>query len=233
MQVNRVKIGLGPVPRGPKATNKRKLCAKQGCLKQARDGSSHCISHGGGRRCEVPSCTKSAVGSSDRCKAHGGGRRCTVDGCTTAARPGPRQLCQKHGGREPRRARGRGKRSEAGGRRREGKHEHLESGQGRGRNSFKFACEGKTTIYDHPPSGFQSAEGPTRDFEAEFKSVNPFHHLKKKALSYLTPTIHCKKLFGAVMSTPRRNYKKGVEGFLQFLRDTHDERLRKIHAWIP
>ncbi|KAF4658451.1 hypothetical protein FOZ61_005607 [Perkinsus olseni] len=81
MQVNRVKIGLGPVPRGPKATNKRKLCAKQGCLKQARDGSSHCISHGGGRRCEVPSCTKSAVGSSNRCKAHGGGRRCTVDGC--------------------------------------------------------------------------------------------------------------------------------------------------------
>ncbi|EEQ98807.1 hypothetical protein Pmar_PMAR026187, partial [Perkinsus marinus ATCC 50983] len=70
----------------------------------ARDGTPYCISHGGGRRCEVLECTKSAVGSSERCKAHGGGRRCTVDGCTTAARPGPLQLCQKHGGKEPRRA---------------------------------------------------------------------------------------------------------------------------------
>lgn len=32
-----------------------------------------------------------------------------MDGCTTAARPGPLQLCQKHGGKEPRRASGKGK----------------------------------------------------------------------------------------------------------------------------
>lgn len=34
MQVNHIKIGLGPIPRGPKATSKRKLCAHDGCLKQ-------------------------------------------------------------------------------------------------------------------------------------------------------------------------------------------------------
>lgn len=32
-----------------------------------------------------------------------------MEGCTTAARPGPKQLCQKHGGKEPRRTGGTGK----------------------------------------------------------------------------------------------------------------------------
>ncbi|KAF4709108.1 hypothetical protein FOZ62_031189 [Perkinsus olseni] len=216
MQVNRVKIGLGPVPRGPKATNKRKLCAKQGCLKQARDGSSHCISHGGGRRCEVPSCTKSAAPvSCAKSTAVGslGGLVGEVSDLKLVVEDGKGSMNIWRVDKA--------------------EEEIVLNSLGDGFVLLDIPPQGKTTIYYHPPSGFQSAEGPTRDFEAEFKSVNPFHHLKKKALSYLTPTIHCKKLFGAVMSTPRRNYKKGVEGFLQFLRDTHDERLRKIHAWIP
>ncbi|KAF4660936.1 hypothetical protein FOL46_005942 [Perkinsus olseni] len=205
MQVNRVKIGLGPVPRGPKATNKRKLCAKQGCLKQARDGSSHCISHGGGRRCEVPSCTKSAVGSSNRCKAHGGGRRCTVDGCGLVGEVGlgwpPTPKVWLMGG---------------GWFTRLVNELTLAAEDGKGSmNIWRVDKAEEEIVLNSLGDGFVLLDIP----------------LQKKALSYLTPTIHCKKLFDAVMPTPPRNYKKGVEGFLQFLRDTHDERLRKIHAW--
>jgi len=69
-----------------------------GCERYAQGNTKLCISHGGGRRCEVPGCTKSVQGArSFRCIAHGGGRRCEVTECSRSAR-GSSNRCVHHGG---------------------------------------------------------------------------------------------------------------------------------------
>ena len=75
----------------------RKLCNKLGCTKNARGGSTKCVAHGGGVRCDVPNCTKKARESSTKCKAHGGGARCDAPDCTKSA-VGATTKCVAHGG---------------------------------------------------------------------------------------------------------------------------------------
>ncbi|CAK9054089.1 Probable WRKY transcription factor 19 (WRKY DNA-binding protein 19), partial [Durusdinium trenchii] len=74
-----------------------KRCAEEGCEKEAKQGG-HCVSHGGGRRCEFEDCMKSAAGKSLLCIAHGGdrGKRCAAEGCEKRARRGG--YCKSHGG---------------------------------------------------------------------------------------------------------------------------------------
>ncbi|KAF4686581.1 hypothetical protein FOZ60_005048 [Perkinsus olseni] len=103
-----------------------------------------------------------------------------------------------------------------------------------GRNLFEISedpRDGRSCIYYHTPSSIQSASVPKNEFEAVFKSVNPFHHLKEIVLLYMKPTLRCKELFDAVVSTPPAEYQKGAQGFLQFLRDTHSKRNRLITEW--
>ncbi|KAF4681031.1 hypothetical protein FOZ60_012706 [Perkinsus olseni] len=96
---------------------------------------------------------------------------------------------------------------------------------------MKESSQNSTYVFYITPQDFYPASGPTKEIEAKFKSVNPFHHLKEAALAYLKPTPDCVGLFNKVMSMPPKGYKKGAEGFLKFLRATDSERLKKIAEW--
>jgi hypothetical protein len=64
---------------------------EEGCSKSAvQDGTDHCKTHGGGRRCQHLGCPKAAAGGgTPHCIAHGGGKRCQHEGCTKAVAKTP------------------------------------------------------------------------------------------------------------------------------------------------
>lgn len=72
-------------------------CSHDGCEKGAVSGGvpGLCISHGGGRRCNVEGCPKSAAGPTNFCVAHGGGKRCASEGCSR--QPNRGGFCRNHG----------------------------------------------------------------------------------------------------------------------------------------
>ena len=76
----------------------RALCRWNGCETAAQAGGTpHCISHGGGRRCQDEGCAKLAQDGTPNCISHGGGRRCQKEGCPKAVRDGT-AFCVVHGG---------------------------------------------------------------------------------------------------------------------------------------
>jgi hypothetical protein len=64
------------------AANREKRELERAVLRQREAGcrsgdTEHCVSHGGGRRCQHAGCPKAAqTGGTPHCQAHGGGRRC-------------------------------------------------------------------------------------------------------------------------------------------------------------
>jgi hypothetical protein len=77
-----------------------KRCQHEGCSKSAvQDGTDHCKTHGGGRRCQHLGCPKPAASvGTQYCIPHGGGKRCQHVDCSKAAQTGGTLHCQAHGG---------------------------------------------------------------------------------------------------------------------------------------
>jgi hypothetical protein len=75
-----------------------KMCQYDGCRKSAKGGTSFCIGHGGGDRCQHEGCDKMARSKkTPYCVGHGGGDRCQHEGCDKSA-IGKTSLCVAHGG---------------------------------------------------------------------------------------------------------------------------------------
>jgi hypothetical protein len=90
--------GVGTVVRGQRPSVECRVneCKHEGCSSQARDGTSFCIAHGGGWRCQREGCTTAAQGKKF-CSGHGGGPRCQQPDCTKGAQHGS-GYCVRHGG---------------------------------------------------------------------------------------------------------------------------------------
>eukprot|EP00729_Bicosta_minor_P032666 gene32666-biopygen11569 len=75
-------------------------CKDDGCTTPARQGSEHCIAHGGGKKekpCSVAGCTTTSR-SKGLCGKHGGGNgECRIAGCTNQIY-GFLKTCKTHGG---------------------------------------------------------------------------------------------------------------------------------------
>ncbi|KAF4712577.1 hypothetical protein FOZ63_008890 [Perkinsus olseni] len=74
------------------------------------------------------------------------------------------------------------------------------------------------------PGGMQLTMNPTDVVEAKMRPVNPFHHMRDTIPSYLKSDPRCEALLNVIMTNPPKDYEAGVEGFIKFLRDTHDQR---------
>ncbi|KAF4672387.1 Suppressor of the cold-sensitive snRNP bioproteinsis mutant brr1-1 [Perkinsus olseni] len=74
------------------------------------------------------------------------------------------------------------------------------------------------------PGAMQLTMNPTDVVETKMGPANPFHHMRDTIPSYLKPAPRCEALLNVIMTNSPEGYEAGVEGFINFLQDTHDAR---------